>query len=279
MASLDSNPATNKSTILLIGNNGAGKSGALASLALAGYKLRIVDCDNGTEILRNILTPTKDRKLYTKHTDAELNEARARIDVETCQDTYAGAAGNPLPKLPLTGFSRACKVLDAWPGLGKPSEWDQDTILVLDSLTLLGKYIMNHVLSINMHLGKAPQLQHWGAAMDQQETLMAMLTGPSIKCHVIVMAHVTFITEEGDIAKQGYPSALGSKLPPKIGSYFNSTLHVDKTPQGDKIIRTQTKSLINCKTSAPGKVPATLPLETGLADYFEALHGKLRKPT
>ena len=116
--------------------------------------------------------------------------------------------------------------------------------------------------------------------MELQETLMAMLTGNTFKCHVIIMAHITFLEGEGEIAKQGYPSALGSKLPPKIGSYFNTTLHTDKIgagPSMQRIIRTQTQANVNCKTSAPGIVPATLPLETGLADYFLALHGPLVK--
>lgn len=276
MASLDESPNANRATVLMIGNNGSGKTGALASLALAGYKIRIADADNGHEILKNVLTPAKDRKLYSKFTDAELLAARARIDVETCQDFYTGKAGNLLPKLPLTGFSRLCKVLDDWPGLGKPAEWGTDTVLVLDSLTLAGRYTMNHVLNLNMHLGKPAQLQHWGAAMALQEDMVAMMTA-SFKCHIIVMAHIAFLDADGDIAKQGFPSALGNKLPPKIGSYFNSTLHADKTPQGDKIIRTVTKGLVNCKTSAPGKVPSVLPLETGLADYFEVLFGKLPK--
>lgn len=265
-----SNLATHKnaarSTILMIGGNGSGKTGSLVSLVKAGYKIRVVDCDNGAEILGHLLDGSP--------------EAVARVDVETHTDQYTGSAGNPVLKLPLKGFSGVCKVLDNWPELGKPSTWGTDTVLVLDSLTLLGRFIMNHVLAVNLHVGKPPQLQHWGQAMQLQEDIMAMLTGDTFSCHVIVMAHVTFVEEEGAISKQGYPSALGSKLPPKIGSYFNSTLHVDMEGVGNakkRVIRTQTKGNINCKTSAPNKVPAILPLETGLADYFEALHGPLPK--
>ena len=37
--------------MLLIGESGSGKSGALASLAAADYKLRILDFDNGLDFL------------------------------------------------------------------------------------------------------------------------------------------------------------------------------------------------------------------------------------
>lgn len=266
MAKLSEHKQSQKSTILAIGNNGTGKTGSLASLAKAGYKIRVIDCDNGVEILKNLL----------RGDEAALD----RVDVETHMDIYGGANGNPLPKLPLKGFSGVAKTLDNWPGLGKPSEWGTDTVLVLDSLTLLGRFIMNHVLSLNVHLGKPPQLQHWGAAMSLQEDIISMITGDTFKCHVIVMAHITTIDSENEIGKVGYPSALGSKLPPKIGSYFNTTLHYDREGSGQsmrRIIRTQPKGSVECKTSAPGIVPATLPLETGLADYFKALHGPLKQ--
>ena len=41
--------------MLLLGDSGAGKTGALASLAQAGYNLRILDLDSGVDVLRNLL--------------------------------------------------------------------------------------------------------------------------------------------------------------------------------------------------------------------------------
>jgi hypothetical protein len=187
-------------------------------------------------------------------------------------DAYKmGANGAPIPVIPLKGLSGAMKVLDNWPDLGKPSEWGADTVLVLDSLTMMGKSALNHVLSMNGRLGAQPQIQDWGQAMEIQENLMALLYGKSIKCHVIVMAHITYIQPEGSILQTGYPSALGSKLPPKIGSYFNSTLYVGSTGSGatkEKVIFTKSKGQVECKTPAPGKAKDSYPLATGLASYF-----------
>ena len=45
--------------MLFIGPSGAGKTGALASLASAGYNLRILDMDNGLDVLANVLNDPK----------------------------------------------------------------------------------------------------------------------------------------------------------------------------------------------------------------------------
>ena len=264
MATMDAHTESSVSKILMIGNNGSGKTGSLVSLIKAGYKIRLLDFDNGAEIIKQLVR-------------AECPDKAANVDIETHTDSYKEVAGKLQPAMPLTGFSGGMKVLTDWPGLGKPSTWGPDTVLVLDSLTMMGRFIMNHTLSLN---GFRPaQIQDWGMAMDLQENVMAMLYGKAIKCHVIVMAHITYVQPEGEVQQFAYPSALGSKLPPKIGSYFNSTLFVGNEGSGAakrKTIFTKSKGLVECKTPAPGIVKDSYPLETGLASYFEAMHGPLK---
>lgn len=43
-----------KKQLLLIGDSGTGKTGALASLARDGYRLFIIDLENGSKILRDL---------------------------------------------------------------------------------------------------------------------------------------------------------------------------------------------------------------------------------
>ncbi len=261
----------NPAKILCTGNNGSGKTGSLLSLLIAGYKVRLLDLDNGAELLLNLIKarPDKDKLL-------------ALLDIETHQDEYDGSTGVVKPKLPLKGFSGAMKTLSNWPGLGKPTDWGLDTVLAMDSLTMLGNYCMNHVLSLAGRLPPAiRQQQDWGQAMDLQESVCAMLFSDSIKCHVIVMSHITYIQPEGEPASQGFPSALGAKLPPKIGSYFNSTLYYGKTGVGPAAKRSIITGYAGpgkpeTKTSAPGLVKPTYPIETGLADYLKDLGHTLR---
>jgi hypothetical protein len=266
MAALADHAASESSKILMIGPNGAGKTGALVSLVKAGYNLRILDCDNGVEIIKQLL----------KNDPA----AMARVDVETHNDDYILQAGTNklIPKTPLA-FGKAMEVLNKWPGLGSPTTWGTDTVLVVDSLTMLGKMIMAHVMQMAGKPGDQPSQPNWGSAMDVQENLLAMLFSKSIKCHVIVMAHITYIQNEGEVQAKGYPSALGNKLPPKVGSYFNSTLLVTMEGVGankKRVIQTKPTSNVDVKTPAPGKAKDSYPLETGLADYFKDLHGPLK---
>ena len=268
MASLSESSVATSVKMLLIGDSGSGKSGALASLARAGYKLRILDFDRGTEILFNLLKP-----------GGEMADpgALSRIDVEICTDSRAKLGTQVY--MDGTGFAKSMRLLDKWSGeLGSPSSWGPDTVLVLDSLSFLGESIMRYVLKLNARPMGPPQLQDWGQAMGLQEDVLAMLYSDDIKCNVIVTSHVKFVNQEGDPMSYGYPNALGRKLPPVIGRYFNSTLISDvKREQGKAkhVIRTESSSLTKAKTSNPGRVLPEYPVQTGLAQYFEALRGKL----
>lgn len=237
-----------------------GKTGALASLAKAGYNLRILDNDNGTEILYQLLRDDP--------------AALARVDVETHVDKYVEQGGALRPQTPLTGFSGSMKTLTNWPGLGKPSTWGSSDILVWDSITLGGKFIMNHVLSSVGKLisGEQPSEPNWGAAISLQENVLAGLYG--LPCHVIVMAHLRWLEVKGEVGQErAFPSALGKKLPTEAGRYFNHTLGIANVGVGAAKKRTilTNDPKLGCKTTAPGKVKDQYPLETGLADYFRDL--------
>ena len=101
------------------------------------------------------------------------------------------------------------------------------------------------------------------------EAVLAALYSTAIKCNVIVNSHITFVGE--DAALRGYPNTLGQKLPPKVGRYFNTVLMVKTIgtgPGAKRLIHTQSEGLVELKTPAPGIMPRTLPLDTGLATFF-----------
>lgn len=261
--------AADSAKILMLGNGGAGKTGTLASLAAAGYKVNILDFDNGTEILY--------------HTLKKNPEALGRVDVEKCIDQFKMGADKSIKWVtPLKAFPHALKCLDEWPDQGKPSEWGTDTVLVLDSLTFLGDAIFRYVLAANGKVGystdpKAGATEpNWGSAINLQEDFLALLTS-NLKCHVIVMAHLKDVERGG--VNIPMPSALGKKLPPSVSTYFNHALLVQSKGTGanaKRSIYTNTQGLIELKTAAPGLVNAEYPIETGLADYFKALFGPLK---
>jgi hypothetical protein len=252
-------PANQATKLLYIGDSGAGKTGSLASLAKAGYNLYILDLDKGTDVLLDLLKSDP--------------EAMARIDVEQCSDEYGNQAGKLVPTK-VTGFTRAIQMLDNWPGKGKLNTWTPKDVLVVDSFTLLGKMALNYVLQMNGRVAGPPQLQDWGAAMSMQENVIAMLYSSSITCNVIVTAHVKYLQDDGDAVKVGYPEALGKKLSPTIGRYFNGVIQAQTQGTGANAkqkILTKSKGLIELKTPAPNSVKPEYELASGLAEYFAAV--------
>lgn len=255
--------------LLLIGDSGSGKTGALFSLAKAGYNLRLVDFDNGADVLASLA--------------ADDTKAGERIIYETFTDKFKSVNGKVLPDGIPSAFSRAMNMMTHWKttgegayDLGKVSDWGPQDILVIDSLTHMSLAAFRLVLGMNGRMGQQPQMQDWGIAQDQIESMLALLYSTAVKCNVIVISHVSYIGGDDDnqIPVRGLPTALGKALSPKIGSYFNTILlckSVGQGAQAKKQIITRTDGLIGLKHSAPGRLLTTYPQETGLATIFDIL--------
>jgi hypothetical protein len=65
MPSLDKHQSSEFTKLLLEGDSGSGKTGSLASLVAAGFKLRVLDMDNGLDSLANAVKRTCPDKLVT----------------------------------------------------------------------------------------------------------------------------------------------------------------------------------------------------------------------
>lgn len=264
MPPISQHKASQVAKILMVGTPGSGKTGSLISLANAGFKIKVLDLDNGVEILKNLASTS------------------SSIEVETVTESYKTVSGKPLPSG--QAYPAAMKLLDKW-----PVEWDADgkatsfesitkfgpdTVFVLDSLTRIGQYAMDYVAVLNNRVGQQPQIQDWGQAMQLQEGMLKLLSSDAVKCHVIVMAHVKFLETEENQASIGLPSALGKQLPPLVGSYFNSTLFVKTQGVGagaKRLIYTKSPGIVETKTPAPNLVKTSYPQDTGLAEYFKDL--------
>lgn len=261
--------------MLLMGDPGTGKTGALASLAKAGYKLRILDFDAGLPILATLL---KDDP-----------QSLANVEYETCIDQYIPLGDMMVPKS-TKAASKAMKLLNDWKGsnadgttfdLGKPSAWERDTVLVIDSLTHLSKAVMNQVLALNGRTGKQPFQSDWGEAIRIIESIVQALYSDTIKCNVIILAHITYQgTEANEADIKGYPMSLGQKLPSMMGSYFNVVCQVATKGSGvnlRRVIQTVSSGKVDLKTSDPKRIPVELPQDTGLATLFNILLGEVKK--
>lgn len=269
--------------MLLIGDSGTGKTGALYSLAEAGFNLRILDLDNGADVLLNL----------ARNGSPAVAD---RIIFETVTEKMKTLNGRPIVDGVPKQLASALNLLDHWKmpetktpdgatiegyDLGKVSTWTPQDILVVDSLTLLSVAAMRYVLSMNGRLNQAPQQADWGQAMQLIEDLLALLYSTTIRCNVIVISHITYIGGDENTPGRGYPNTLGQKLPPKVGRYFNSIVQAKvkgSGPAAKRMLITQPEGFIDLKNPAPLKMPRELPLETGLAKFFQIVRGEVAPP-
>ncbi len=254
MAKLSEHQSSDFTKVLYIGDSGTGKTGSLVSL-VPDYDLRILDLDNGLDVL----------KAYVKK---ECPDRLDSIDFETVRDEFkASKTEGAVPKP--SAFVNSAKLLTEWSDGTKPSEWGPKTIFVLDTLTTLGNAAYSWAQG--MDPTAKDKRQWYGNGMNAIENMIAMITSDDFKCNVIVIAHINY-TELQDGTIKGHPSALGNKLGPKIGRYFNNLVVADKSASGKKTIRLTPNELVDIKTSAPfAFTEKNLPLETGMADLFRVL--------
>lgn len=275
MAKLAETRASEFIKMVLVGDSGAGKTTALKSLVAAGYKLRILDMDNGVDSLRQFVLK-------------ETPEKADNVDVETLRDKYKLGniyqAGKIVGKGPTTpapnAYVKAVDLLSKWPDGTIPAEWGPEYILVIDSLTSLGKAAFEWARAMNP---EAKDGRNWyGTAQASIENLLYMMTSEEFRTHLIVISHVQYVEEgadskgEGGITK-GYINAIGKALGPMIPRLFNTLIMATTSGQGAAVrreIRTLPTGIIDLKTPVPFKLNGPLPLGTGLNDLFNLIKEK-----
>lgn len=262
MPKLSAHQSNEFTKLLLTGDSGSGKSGALASLVKAGYKLRILDMDNGLDPLKTFVM--KDCPKLVEN-----------VEFRTLRDDYKTTAAGPKVSKP-KAFVDAMKMLDSWTyndgefldySLGKPAEWGPDCILVLDSLSFFSDAAFDWAESMNPS-AKDPR-QWFYSAQQAVESALALLTSGSFRTNVIVSAHVRYTTGD-DGRNKGYPNAIGSALGPTIPRYFNHWAQCENKA-GKRLIRTAATNMFDLKNTKPFEMKNEYDLSSGLADFFAVL--------
>ena len=263
--------------LLNIGDAGSGKTGALACLAEAGYRLIVADFDNGLDILVGIL----------KRKDPKFLE---NLYYETFTDEMQMAGGFILPKGVPKAFASAMEGFTRWRfpiesgsketyDLGNIGTWGPDTIVVIDSLGLAGIAALRLIRQINQHqLENFTRLEDFGQAMGLLEGMLQLLYAKNVTCHVVVNSHITYQEDAKKEVTKGFPRALGSKLPPNVGGYFNTMVSTATKGTGQsakKIIKTVSEAGLELKVPIPpGILPKELPIEDGLLTIFKTLQSE-----
>lgn len=267
MSTLDQHQSNEAVKALICGESKSGKTALLGTLANAGHRLFILDFDNGLDVLKSYTKPEFYKNVFFKTLTEKIISAEGKTQ------------GTPMILV------KTLEALDKWiepgpPGpdgkptivnMGGPATWGEKDVLCIDSLTLFGNACMRHALALNGRLGQRPTQGDWGDAIRYQENLLEALFSSSVKCNVVVNAHVLGSENEVGVTRY-FPSALGNKLPGRVARYFNSMLllQVTTTTTGGtaRQLRTQPTSTMTLGTPL-SDIPPTIPAD--LATFFSAV--------
>jgi hypothetical protein len=272
MTSLRNHHSSDLVKLLLLGDAKSGKTTALASLALAGWKLRILDFDN-------LLDP------FAQRVRAKSPDSLDSVEFRSLRDRYKGTdAGMALDGAP-KAWTDSLKMLNKWKyndpttgeiiDYGEPAMWGHDVILVIDSLSRWCDAAYNyHEAAIPR--GKSGDFDGravYGNSQDDVEKQLASLTSPTFRTNVIVIAHGVYQSNPDGTTKI-FPQGVGQKLSPKIPQYFPNYIRMTNR-KGVRRMQLASDLMIDLANTLPeGMANKDLDPATGLAEIFEALIGK-----
>lgn len=266
MPSLKDHQSNTFVKLLLMGDSKSGKTGSLASLVFAGYKLRILDYDNGLDVL----------KQYIAQRDPSL---LGNVEFRTLRDkrkaTPVGSVVDGQPR----AFVDGIRMLDRWKyddvDLGPPSEWGGDVILVIDSLTFMSDaaFDWREPLVPKSRDGKYDNRAVYRDAQEAVSQVFATITSELFRTNVIVTSHIRYVENE-DGTKKGYPNSVGSALAPTIPRWFNNLFLYRKTAAGKRVVDSVGSAMFDLANAKPFSMPKEMPIETALADIFKELKGE-----
>lgn len=256
MTKLSAHQSSSFTKLILIGDSGTGKTGSLTSLVRAGYKLKILDLDNGLDALKAWI-------------GKECPDKVDNVDFETLRDPIKPSESGP--KISARAFVEATKLMTTWTDGTHPWEGGPNEIFVLDSTTTFGKCAYEKARH-DQPSAKDPR-QWYFAGQQYFENIIAMLTSDEFKANLIVIAHVNYKEITEGISK-GYPTAVGSALGPTIPKYFNTMVQLEVIGTGKNArrrLRTVPTGVVDLKNPAPFRIEAEYGIENGMAELFTQL--------
>jgi hypothetical protein len=283
MPTLDQHPSLSVVRLLNMGDNGTGKTGALASLVVAGYHLYILDFESGIDIIANAL-----RQHYKDDPDG-LKGAMQRVTYESLKDPVNFTATGPRIK-DATAWKRASEALKSW---GVENFTARD-VVVIDTLGSASAVALNHAAKVGARLNARLADQDYGWMADSMFVFIDALTDDTNLFNLVVNAHIRIMHGKEEVtennrgqevpagALKGLPNAKGQQIPREIGRYFNTivTSYVQGTGSNAKrFISTAPQGIVAAKTSNPWTVKPKYDVESGLAELFsDILGGPLPSP-
>ena len=275
-----------------------GKTGSVAALVNAGYRVIVAAFDPGTDILLNLTDPEhRDNLIILPFEDKRgFTDAYSKITV--------GMIGDPtaFPKFVEflnTGKARraACQggdIID----LGASDTWGTDTFLVLDNLSSLSKAAFARLLKMQGVNKQTRRRRDWGLAAEEVDDVLIQLASSFYRYHLVVLAHwyVQGPREWEDEDKQNrdkseynnelrerekdlvptkqVPVSIGRTLSRNLLQHFPTVAWAEVDEQGRRLFNLEPSASRDSGIPVrPGTLPKTLPIDGGLLTIFHAVTG------
>jgi len=284
---------------LLIGDSSAGKTGSLASLVAAGYRVRMLDMDNGGDSVVALLNdPRYPYQPYCLAHGIDIGEGFNYVTI-TEEMTRHRTEGRFVPKA-ATAWIKMVDMIENWVDgdirLGGIDTWTERDILVIDTLGKASWFAYYYAQQLNGRLGARMEGYDYqrdiGSTHNFLRGLLQKLYSTYVKCNVIGISHITTVdrsrggsdspsrdpnnpTPRSEL--KGYPSTIGRSIAPEIGSFFNNCFKAEESGTGTNVRReiyTTPSDEIVVKAANTAALAPRYPVQTALAEIFAALRGE-----
>lgn len=247
--------------VLICGESTTGKTGSLAMLSNAGYRIMLHDFDNNSRVIGNFLKDGH-APIYTQ-----------TYDVVDVSDDLMGDIAKPAARAK-DELRRFFKQLSHWKtdteDLGKSTEWTPKDIVVIDSGTFLGRLCI-----LAAHLD--PETKRDGRSLYNTagkyfHRICVKLRAANMGASVIMLTHIQLTgdkDEQGNILNGvNIPTAVGTKMSESLPSYFTDVWRIEVNARGERQYKTAATSKMGLRASTPN-IKATEPFD--LAAMFSKL--------
>lgn len=299
---------------IIIGDTGTAKSGMTISLLCAGYRVGMIDTDNGARTLKGLIHPTNypyyaycQQKGIDISKNFNICDFSIKMGMRTVSKKTEGREVRETLLAPknANAWNEIIEHLEHWQdkplGLdwGHISTWDNNCVLILDSFTTISRmaYYFNQQLNNRLGLSETgySHQQDVGGAQSQLRRLLEMIYNPEIKCHVVLICHINSIDDsrgfdqtsanrhmnepQAIINSRGFPRSVGVALSKQVGIYFCDSFVATQAGSGVNVryeLHTVPTEVNGTIVGAKNssKLKRTYFAETALAEIFAALRGQ-----
>lgn len=252
--------------ILICGESASGKTGSIAQLANAGYRILLHDFDQNSRVIGSYLKPG--------HADVFIKT------YDVARLTNAGLMGGSkeVQVAAVKQMNEFYKMLKHWKtdteDLGPSSNLTNKDVIVVDSGTFMGELCLlasHEHPEANKHLPTMYRIagQFYASILDY-------LTGASISASVVMLTHIMQTGDKDDQGKivgksRDIPVGVGEKLSKRMPQYFSDNWRLDVGRSGERTFATGATDKMSLRTSAPDKIKAVEPFD--LASMMNRLIG------